>query len=195
MVKTVDNQYNKRLKFFESSFNCLNLCSLMSNSTGLPSVRIRTVTAFVALPPPSEQDDSRDLWEPLLKEGRNVLYVTKQKLEQHGYEVQTTRIATNPHPEYTTARTLKPASVILDEICADNGECVLALARVARKVEVGRLLTFLSFETDIMMLNIGPAAGLDTIPQIPDVISVRATIPALIEGSERASAQYLCHLL
>ncbi|KAM3579601.1 hypothetical protein VKS41_008055 [Umbelopsis sp. WA50703] len=106
-------------------------------------MRIRTITAFVALPS-AKLNDARQAWEPLLQQGLNVIAKAKSLLENAGYEVQTTRIATNPFPEFTTSDTVKDACILLDQICSDRG---------------------------IMMLNVGPASDLQTIQLIPDLIS------------------------
>lgn len=98
-------------------------------------MRIRTITAFVALPP--EQQDPRSVWEPLLKQGKDVMASAQGVLESKGYEVQTTRIATNPFPEFTHHDSVKDAAVILDEICSDNGMCIssaLCCCRCSAKV-------------------------------------------------------------
>lgn len=83
-------------------------------------MRIRTVTAFVALPPPKDHDP-RSVWEPLLKEGLDTIAAAQAVLESKGYEVQTTRISTNPFPEFTSQDSVKNACIVLDEICSDIG--------------------------------------------------------------------------
>jgi uncharacterized protein (UPF0210 family) len=83
-------------------------------------MRIRTITAFVALPS-AKLNDARQAWEPLLQQGLNVIAKAKSLLENAGYEVQTTRIATNPFPEFTTSDTVKDACILLDQICSDRG--------------------------------------------------------------------------
>ncbi|KAJ2959234.1 hypothetical protein NQZ79_g5335 [Umbelopsis isabellina] len=106
-------------------------------------MRIRTITAFVALPA-AKLSEARQTWEPLLQKGLDVIAQAKLLLETAGYEVQTTRIATNPFPEFTTNDTVEEACILLDQICSDRG---------------------------IMMLNVGPASDVQTIQLIPDLIS------------------------
>ncbi|KAG2175892.1 hypothetical protein INT44_000370 [Umbelopsis vinacea] len=104
--------------------------------------KIRTVTAFVALAP--EYEDPRSAWEPLFRQAVETLTIAQAALEAKGYEVQTTRIATNPFPEFTRHDTMENACTVLDEICSDLG---------------------------IMMLNIGPASDVDIIARIPHLIA------------------------
>lgn len=84
-------------------------------------MRIRTITAFVALPA-AKLNEARQVWEPLLQKGLDVIAQAKHLLETAGYEVQTARIATNPFPEFTTNHTVKEACILLDQICSDRGK-------------------------------------------------------------------------
>jgi Uncharacterised ACR (DUF711) len=83
-------------------------------------MRIRTVTAFVALAP--EYEDPRSAWEPLFRQAVDTITNAKAALEAKGYEVQTTRIATNPFPEFTRHNTVETACTVLDDICSDLGK-------------------------------------------------------------------------
>jgi uncharacterized protein (UPF0210 family) len=82
-------------------------------------MRIRTVTAFVALAP--EYDDPRSVWEPIFRQAVDTIAAAKDVLESKGYEVQTTRIATNPFPEFTRLDNIVTACTVLDDICSDLG--------------------------------------------------------------------------
>jgi len=83
-------------------------------------MRIRTVTVFVTLAP--EYEDPRSAWEPLFRQASETITVAKAALEAKGYEVQTTRIATNPFPEFTRHDSVENACIVLDDICSDLGK-------------------------------------------------------------------------
>jgi len=56
---------------------------------------VRTITTFAVLTPNQSE------WETSLQRAENHNQQCKLLLEKHGFSVQTTRIITNPYPEYT----------------------------------------------------------------------------------------------
>ncbi|RUP49012.1 hypothetical protein BC936DRAFT_143479 [Jimgerdemannia flammicorona] len=105
-------------------------------------MRIRTLTTFVSLPPANDPNHLVD-WDRILRKAAAFNLHGKAHLEQVGYEVQTTRITTNPFPEFTSAEESVKNCKILDGICAN---------------------------AKVNLLSVGPTSDPDYIKRIPEIM-------------------------
>eukprot|EP01135_Chromosphaera_perkinsii_P002276 Nk52_evm62s221 gene=Nk52_evmTU62s221 len=113
---------------------------------------IRTVSAGCSLPM-CHVDEQKKTWLPILAKCTKAIAATVKSLEEAGFEVQTSRILTNPFEEYMPEDGMVEAAVVVDEIMND---------------------------LDFQLMNVGPAKTVKAIDQVPAMLKATKTIYASI---------------
>jgi uncharacterized protein (UPF0210 family) len=131
-------------------------------------VKVRSVTAFVHLSRDAclTVDTLRSALAPAVEHNAAM----QKRLEAAGFEVQTTRIATNSFEDYFDLSVDAPAS-----------PQVKALATVLK-------------DLDINFFNLGPARSLHAIDRLPDLLMLLPTASASCDLLPSRALGDLCHL-
>lgn len=101
--------------------------------------RVRTITAFVVLRP-SDFDDDGGALDAKIGACDRVLRAAASRCAEHGYEVQTTRIATNPFDEWSSSDdvALRERAARLDDALAAVGVDFCAVGCARDPASIGR---------------------------------------------------------
>ena len=99
-----------------------------------PTLRVRTVTAFVSL----RRAGGAEAWEGTIARAAEVLSRARTLLEGRGFEVQTVRLATQNFASYLDLRTSTSAAEgakSVEEICQRHGITFISIGGTGRVLD------------------------------------------------------------